>query len=69
MRGLYWQALMVAGAFTLLPGRRLPALLFPEHPWAGLAILAVAGAVAALAWLWRRRARRVGFSRGGGISA
>ncbi|WP_430449304.1 DUF2306 domain-containing protein [Rhodophyticola sp.] len=35
MRGLYWQSLGIAGLFTLLPGRRINRVVFPETPEAG----------------------------------
>lgn len=59
MQSLYVGALMLAGAFTLLPGRRMHAVLFGAD--AGIApsiiaigmILVLAGA---LGWRWRRAA-------------
>ncbi|TFL20048.1 DUF2306 domain-containing protein [Jannaschia formosa] len=48
-RSLYRYGLLVAGAATLLPGRRLNQVLFPEAPEAGYAVLAVIGA----AVIWR----------------
>lgn len=56
MRTTFLLSLLVAGAFTLLPGRRMSVMLFGEAGlwwvgWAGL--LALAGA---LAWAWRPRA-------------
>jgi uncharacterized membrane protein len=49
MRALYWQALMVAGLFTLLPGRFLNAVFFPGTPEAGyLAILVLGAGLAAM---------------------
>jgi len=57
MRGLYWGGLMIAGLFTLMPGRVLSRVLFPEQPEAGYVAIAL-GAVA-LVWvnlrLWRRQ--------------
>ena len=57
MRGLYGQALILAGTFTLLPGRVLNGLLFPENPRLGLIAIGLIG----LAWgtiqLRRVRAR------------
>ncbi|WP_375551750.1 DUF2306 domain-containing protein [Rhodophyticola porphyridii] len=35
MRGLYWQSMGIAGLFTLLPGRRINRVVFPETPEAG----------------------------------
>ena len=48
MRGLYWQALGIAGLLTLLPGRVLNEVLLPGHPLAGV-WLAAGGAAAILA--------------------
>lgn len=52
MRALYAQALMLAGAFTFFPGRRMSDAFFPGTPWLGLAIM-LAVAFAALWLLWR----------------
>jgi uncharacterized membrane protein len=43
MRGLYLQALILAGVFTFLPGRRISALLFADSPMPGFVAMAVAG--------------------------
>lgn len=66
MKTLYVGALMLAGAFTLLPGRRINEMLFgPEAGWAPalLAIGLVLVVAGALWWRWRLflppRARRV----------
>jgi uncharacterized membrane protein len=66
MKTLYVGALMLAGAFTLLPGRRINEALFgPEAGWAPalLAIAAVLVAAGLLWWRWRLflppRTRRV----------
>jgi uncharacterized membrane protein len=56
MRGLYWGGLMVAGIFTLLPGRVLNEVLFAETPEAGY--VAIALGAAALAWINLRQLRR-----------
>jgi uncharacterized membrane protein len=56
MRGLYWQALIVAGTLTLLPGRTLNAVIFPGNPEAGF--LAIAAVAAFLALRWRAGRRR-----------
>ena len=59
MQTLYILALMLTGAFTLLPGRRMSRILFPEAPVAGfVAVLAVA-ALGCAWWLLSvsRRAR------------
>jgi uncharacterized membrane protein len=58
MRGLYWQALIVAGSLTLLPGRMLNGLLFPERPTAGLVVITAVAAAAGLCWGVRRIRRR-----------
>jgi uncharacterized membrane protein len=58
MRGLYWQALIIAGTLTLLPGRTLNTLLFPGHPSAGLVVVAALACVGGLTWLRRRKTRR-----------
>jgi uncharacterized membrane protein len=51
MRALYAQALMLAGAFTFLPGRRMSEAVFSGTPWLGLAaMLAVAAAAVWLLW-------------------
>lgn len=60
MRGLYWQALIIAGMFTLLPGRTLNTLLFPGQPSAGfVAIGVIVGGLALRWWAGRRGARAV----------
>jgi uncharacterized membrane protein len=56
MRALYAQALMLAGAFTFFPGRRMSEAFFPGAPWLGLAImLAAAGGAVWLLWREGRR--------------
>jgi len=55
MRALYWQALLVAGLFTPLPGRLVNAALFPASPALGYA--AIAGLAAVFSWLSLRRRR------------
>jgi uncharacterized membrane protein len=61
MQGLYAGALMLAGAFTLLPGRRMHLLLFgPDAGWTQ-SLLAIVPVLALAVWLWlgmRRRALR-----------
>lgn len=52
MRALYAQALMLAGAFTFLPGRRMSEAFFPGTPWVGLAIMLTVAAVMVFL-LWR----------------
>jgi uncharacterized membrane protein len=52
MRALYAQALMLAGAFTFLPGRWMSEAVFPGAPWPGLAAM-LAVATVAVWLLWR----------------
>jgi uncharacterized membrane protein len=55
MKGLYVQALILAGAFTFLPGRRMSAAFFPEAPQAGFwGVLAFGIVLAVLIWRDRR---------------
>jgi uncharacterized membrane protein len=56
MRALYAQALMLAGAFTFLPGRRMSEAFFPGTPWLGLAVMLAVAAV--MVWLLWRDGRR-----------
>ncbi|KKB77871.1 hypothetical protein VW35_14605 [Devosia soli] len=59
MQALYVGALLLAGAFTLLPGRRMNAVLFgPDAGWTpSLLAIGCILAVAAFLWLrWRRPA-------------
>ncbi len=60
MRGLYLQALVLAGVFTFLPGRRMNAVFFADAPPVGFFLVAAVGA--GLGWLiWREgRLFRVG---------
>ena len=54
MVGVYFASLGLAGAFTLLPGRRMHAVLFgPEGGWTP-SVVAIAIVLAAVAVLWRR---------------
>lgn len=39
MRSLYWQALCLAGLFTIFPGRTLNRALFPDRPQDGLWVI------------------------------
>jgi uncharacterized membrane protein len=56
MRALYAQALMLAGAFTFLPGRRMSEAVFPGMPLLGFAVmLAVAAGAVWLLWHDGRR--------------
>ena len=61
MGGLYWTGLMVAGVFTLLPGRVLNRVLFPDLPEAGF--VAIALGAGALVWVNLRRQRGAGIGR------
>ncbi len=57
MQGLYFFALILTGAFTLLPGRRMHAVLFgTEAGWAP-ALAAIALALGASLLIWRRLLR------------
>lgn len=65
MQGLYAGALMLAGAFTLLPGRRMHMVLFgPDAGWTEslLAIVPIL-ALSALVWLNLRRRALAGSVR------
>ena len=54
MRSLYVWALGLAGLFTLLPGRIMSRVLFPQAPLAGF-VISLALAALAVFWLrWRR---------------
>jgi hypothetical protein len=55
MRGLYWQALGIAGLFTLMPGRAINRALFPATPDAGWIVIAAGGAGLLAVWLRGRR--------------
>lgn len=57
MRALYWQALGIAGLLTLLPGRRLNAVLFSGAEQVGVWVIVGAASVA-VPVLVARRARR-----------
>jgi len=52
MRALYIQALIIAGVFTFLPGRRMSGMLFGSAPMAGFLVVAGLGLAAAL-FIWR----------------
>jgi uncharacterized membrane protein len=65
MRALYAQALMLAGAFTFYPGRRMSEAFFPGAPWLGLVVM-LAVASGAL-WLLWREGRRNPLSFPGGL--
>lgn len=65
MRALYAQALMLAGAFTFFPGRRMSETFFPGIPWTGLAIMLAVAAV--MVWLLWRDGRRNPLSFAGGL--
>jgi uncharacterized membrane protein len=53
-RSLYWNGLIVAGAFNFLPGRSINRTVFPETPELGYALMALIGVLLA----WRALARR-----------
>lgn len=57
MRSLYWQGLTFAGLLTLLPGRRLNALIFGPAETAAYWVIGGIGLLAALLWV-RRRAQK-----------
>lgn len=56
MRGLYLQALVIAGVFTFLPGRRMSAAVFGDAPLAGFVVVLTLGMVAGLI-IWREGRR------------
>ncbi|GAB5447382.1 DUF2306 domain-containing protein [Gymnodinialimonas sp.] len=60
MRALYWQALGIAGLLTLMPGRRLNAVLFDGTEERGLWVIAAVGLVAAVVIASRLRGRARG---------
>ena len=53
MRGLYMQALILAGVFTAWPGRRMNALFFQNAPWLGF-WLTIGLGLCALWLLWQQ---------------
>lgn len=57
MQGVYIGALMLAGAFTFLPGRRMHAVLFgPDGGWTqSLVTIGIILALSAFVWLKLRR--------------
>lgn len=57
MRALYVQSLGIAGLFTLLPGRKMNAVLFGDRPELGWAVIAIGGAWIAWMSLRPKRAR------------
>ncbi|OAN82776.1 hypothetical protein A8B78_07910 [Jannaschia sp. EhC01] len=59
MRALYWQALGITGVLTLLPGRRLNAVLFGDAEMMGLWVM-LALALGTIVVLWLRRTGRLG---------
>lgn len=64
MIGLYCGALILAGAFTLLPGRRMHAVLFADGGWTALMVaLGFAAAVGAVLVIRRRVEGRAALAR------
>lgn len=59
LSGLYWQGLMLAGAFNFLPGRMVNRALFPDNPDFGYAVL---GSIV-LAIFWFRILKPVSAAR------
>lgn len=55
MRDLYWQAMGIAGLLTLIPGRRINRVLFPDAPELGWAVIAAVLVLAGFAWARGRR--------------
>lgn len=62
MVGLYGGALILAGAFTLVPGRRMHAVLFADGGWAAAWLALGFVTAVAMVVLVRRRAARAGIS-------
>jgi hypothetical protein len=63
MQSLYFGALVLAGAFTLLPGRRMHAVLFGADAGWSPSLVVIGLALAASGWSWwRLRPRRTGAS-------
>jgi uncharacterized membrane protein len=60
MQGLYFGALILAGAFTFLPGRRMHEVLFgPDAGWTpSLIVIGVALTAAGLVWYRLQQRRR-----------
>lgn len=58
MRSLYLQALILAGIFTFLPGRRMSGMIFPDTPMVGFGgVVAIGAVIGVLIWQDRRRGR------------
>ncbi len=55
MRGLFFGAVGAAGVFTLVPGRTLNRVAFPDTPEAGWLAIGLIGAALALLWAAGRR--------------
>jgi len=55
MKSLYFNALVVAGVFTILPGRRMNEVLFADY---GVEGFVAALTLSIMALLWARRRRR-----------
>jgi uncharacterized membrane protein len=63
MQSLYFGALVLAGAFTFLPGRRMHAVLFGADAGWSPSLVVIGLALAASGWSWwRLRPRRTGAS-------
>lgn len=54
MRGLYWQALGIAGMLTLLPGRKMNQVLFGEAETLGFWAIGTVGTLAVILLIARR---------------
>jgi uncharacterized membrane protein len=56
MRLLYLQALILAGIFTFLPGRRMSAMIFPGAPELGFGgVMAIGAVIGVVIWQGGRR--------------
>ena len=58
MISLYCFALLLTGAFTLLPGRRMHAVIFADGGTTAALVAALAAALIGIALLTRRRSAR-----------
>lgn len=57
MQGVYVGSLLLAGAFTFLPGRRMHDVLFGAAAGWTPSLIVITAALAATAWLWLRLSR------------